>query len=258
MLKTSGVIAGFAALLLSSGAAHASVSTFVFKGEGNNVTPEGTMGQDFFECATSTPLQDYCSNAYGQPAQGLDFVANGVNLTVNAYEGVDADTPFTANGDVNGVLTRLIQDRSPRDSGLGAWSEDTVRDDQTQFDAREAIEFVFDQDWTVTNVEFNAGGDLNCTDISMGGGEGHCGEFELTIFNSLGDLVSVSTIDVTNDDVVEFLGIGARFVLRSITPDAGFAVATMTVSNVPVPAALPLLISGVAGLGFASRRRKAA
>lgn len=47
-------------------------------------------------------------------------------------------------------------------------------------------------------------------------------------------------------------GIGFVFV------DTEFYVSAIDVSEVPIPAALPLLLSGLAGLGFASRRRKSA
>ena len=40
--------------------------------------------------------------------------------------------------------------------------------------------------------------------------------------------------------------------------DTQFYVSAITVSDVPIPGAIPLLLSGLAGLGFASRKRKAA
>lgn len=234
-----------AAAVVAAGlmAAPASAATFVFKGQGNNVTPLGTAGVDFEEDCAS--VGDFCSvqdqaGAWG----GLDYELDGIALTVNAY--------------ADGVATRLIQDIWPEDSGLGAWSEDNNNDDQTQFDAGESIEFIFDDEYVVTDVEFNAGGDVNCTTNAGGGGEGSCGEFLLEIFN-LADVLTYSTvIDITNVDVLDYLGVGARFVLTALTEGSGFAVAQFTVNEVPVPAALPLLLSGLAGLGFASRRRKTA
>ncbi len=229
------ITAVFAAAALM--AAPASAATFIFKGDGLNVTPLGVAGVDFIEdCASNG---DFCSN---DPAEGLDYTLDGINLTVKAY--------------ATGNPARLIQDINPSDSGLGAWSEDDGSDDQTQFDAGESIEFKFDKIYAVTDVEFNAGGDVNCTANSGGGGEGSCGEFLLEIFD-LSDMLILSTIiDITNMDVVAYLGAGARFVLTALTPGSGFTVATMSVSDVPLPAALPLMFAGLAGLGFASRRRK--
>ena len=63
-------------------------------------------------------------------------------------------------------------------------------------------------------------------------------------------------IDITNIDVLPVLGTGARFVLTALTAGGGFTVAQLTVSDVPIPGAIPLLISGIAGLGFASKKKK--
>ena len=234
-----------AAAIVAAGfmAAPAGATTFVFKGDGLNVTPLGVDGVDYQSACASTG--DFCSvqdqaGAWG----GLNYTLDGINLTVNAY--------------ADGVLTRLIQDIQPSDSGLGAWSEDNGSDDQTQFDSGESIEFVFEAEYTVTNVEFNAGGDTNCTNTSDGSGEGSCGAFRLDIFDLSDILISSMVIDITNVDVLAVLGTGARFVLTALTPGSGFTVARFDVSDVPVPAALPLLLSGLAGLGFASRRRKIA
>ncbi|MEM9495775.1 MAG: VPLPA-CTERM sorting domain-containing protein [Pseudomonadota bacterium] len=237
MSKILGVIAGVAALSFAS---QAGAVTFVFKGDGGNVTPLGTLGADFVDdCATGG---DFCSTP--DHARGLNYSLGGVDLNVVAYAA--------------GNATRLIQDRVPGDSGLGAFSEDNTSDDQTQFDSRESLEFDFGVVRTVTNVEFNAGGDRDCTIASAGSGEGVCGEFRLDIFDLSDALVSSTTVDITNTDVLPILGTGARFVLTALTPGGGFTVAQLSVNEVPVPAALPLLISGIAGLGFASRRRKQA
>jgi hypothetical protein len=233
-----------AAAIVAAGfmAAPASATTFVFKGDGLNVTPLGTAGVDFTEnCASAG---DFCSIDNGGGYNGLDYTRDSINLTVNAYS--------------DGDPTRLIQDVNPADSGLGAWSEDNGSDDQTQFDSGESIEFIFEAEYTVTNVEFNAGGDTDCTDNSMGQGEGSCGAFRLDIYDLSNMLISSMIIDITNTDVLAVLGYGARFVMTALTPGSGFTVARFDVSDVPVPAALPLLLSGLAGLGFASRRRKIA
>ena len=60
-------------------------------------------------------------------------------------------------------------------------------------------------------------------------------------------------------DSLAFLGSGMHFVLEAITQGAGFTIAQFTVDDVqsiPAPAALPLLLSGVMGLAFATRRRR--
>jgi hypothetical protein len=218
-----------AAFGAAAGAANA--TTFVFKGDGNNVTPLGSEGADYVrDCGTVGA--DYCS---ADPDAGLEYTLDGIGLTVRAL--------------AEGASTRLIQDVSPGDSGLGAYSENTAEDDQTQFDAAEAIEFSFDRFVSLTDVEFNAGGDRNC---SIFGPEGPCGMFNLTI-----DGVFIGAIAAV--DNIAFLGAGLTFLLEAITEGAGFTIAQFTasdVSDVPVPAAFPLLAAGLAGLGFAYRRKR--
>lgn len=232
--------AGFAAAI-SLASAHA--TTFVFKGHGNNVTPLGVSGVDFQENCASPG--DFCSFNH---ASGLDYQRDSIDLKVIAYAGGD--------GDDKGSATRLIQDIHPGDSGLGAYSENNTSADQTEADTGESIEFIFGAEYWLNNVEFNAGGDRDCTKASDGSGEGSCGAFRLRVFNLADILVLDTVIDITNIDVLATLGYGARFLLSALTPGSGFTVAQFTVNEVPLPAALPLLLAGIAGLRFASRRAK--
>lgn len=225
-MKFRPLIIAAAALAASTSAANA--TTFVFKGDGNNVLPLGAEGVDYTrDCGTNGA--DYCTI---NDAAGFDYELDGIALNVVAY----------AEGDP----TRLIQDIVPGDSGLGAFSEMGETDDQTQFDTGESIEFNFDQEVTLTDVEFNAGGDVNC---SAFGDEGPCGDFRLTIDGMVVGIIAA-------EDMIANLGTGMSFLLEALTPEGGFSIAQFTVSDVPVPAALPLLLSGLAGLGFASRRRR--
>ena len=227
---------------MSMAATAANATTFVFKGDGLNVTPEGVLNTDYVQDCGTVGV-DFCS--LPDHTAGLSYLRGGIDVTVRAF--------------ADGVATRLIQDVSPTDSGLGAFSENNSNDDQTQFDAGESIEFDFGMnEVTVVDVEFNAGGDTNCTNTSDGSGEGSCGRFRLDIFNA-SDMLTLSTIiDITNIDLLPALGTGARFLLTALDEGSGFVVAQFTVSEVPLPGALSLLLSGVAGLGFASRQKKRA
>ena len=184
---------------------------------------------------------------------------NNIELQVRGYAGGEvaiADDQSEVEQDL-GEYTRIIQDIFPGDSGMGTFSETSPSDDQTQADSGESIEFIFDQEYVITGVEFNAGGDRNCTLASDGSGEGSCGSFLLQIFNDLNELTSIAIVDMTNQDFTDF-GRGARFLITALTEGAGFTIAQMTVNQVPVPGAIPLLLSGIAGLSFASRRKRAA
>lgn len=227
-IKTAAATA--AAAFVSLAAAHA--TTFVFKGDGNNVTPLGGAGVDYAQnCGTNGV--DYCST--GSHEAGLDYSLDGIGLKVLATAG--------------GEATRVIQDVFPGDSGLGAFSESNSNDDQTQADTNEAIEFIFDRVVSLSQVEFNAGGDINCSSY---GSEGPCGDFNLTI-----DGVFMGAVAAA--DSLAFLGTGMHFVLEAITAGAGFTIAQFTtddIQSIPAPAALPLLFSGLMGLAFATRRRR--
>ncbi|MEM9617457.1 MAG: VPLPA-CTERM sorting domain-containing protein [Pseudomonadota bacterium] len=227
---------------MSMAATAANATTFVFKGDGLNVTPEGVLNTDFVQDCGTVGV-DFCS--VPDHSAGLDYSRNGIDVTVRAF--------------ADNEPTRLIQDVSPTDSGLGAFSESNSSDDQTQFDAGESIEFDFGmQSLTLVDVEFNAGGDTNCTNTSDGSGEGSCGRFLLEIFDVSDMMILSSIIDITNVDVLPVLGTGARFLLTALDEGSGFVVAQFTVSEVPIPGAIPLLLSGIAGLGFASRKKKTA
>ncbi|GEM_PF-1343676 len=252
------VFASIAAAVLAAGAitTTAAATTLVFKGDGNNVTPTGALGVDYVACASAAALQDYCSNSAnpnGGHGAGLTFMLDGIEVNVVA---------FAPSG-----ATRLIQDRDPGDSGLGAWSENTIRDDQTQFDAGESILFDFTKEgrnFAITDIEFNAGIDRNCSDYSATlPDEGPCGEFRLQVWDIggasvLDTIVNIDTMTsiIGGQDILPGFGAaGAKFLLTALTDGGGFAVAQFTVNEVPIPGAAVLLLSGLAGLGFATRRK---
>ena len=102
----------------------------------------------------------------------------------------------------------------------------------------------------LTNIEFNAGSDSDCSNPL---GEGPCGDFELYINNAF--IATITAIDLLTD-----IFIGTMFEFRPVTAGGGFVIGQFEVSAdvapVPVPGSLPLLLSGLAGLGFASRGRR--
>jgi hypothetical protein len=212
---------GLAAIMLP-GVSNA--TTFVFEGNGGaNDNPAGNFAKNCGSVGT-----DLCSINH---ALGFTYAKDGVSVTATAF--------------ANANPTLLIQDLAPDESGLGAFSENDTDNDQTQFNTSESIEFVFNQQVTLSNIEFNAGNDVDC---STPGPEGPCGFFDLFIDNVFfGNLEAVDLL------AGGFLGTSFRF--RPTTADAGFAIARFDVEAVPVPAALPLLLTGLAGLGLARRRK---
>lgn len=219
-------LACLAAVSLVSFSAEAAV--FVF--EGNNGaydTPTGNIAKD---CGTIGA--DFCS---GDDATGLSYAKDGLTLTAVAYTSAGA--------------TQLIQDITPENSGLGALSENDNINDQTQ--PGEWLALTFNTAVRLSGIEFNAGNDTNC---STPGSEGPCGFFDLFIDNVFfGNLLATDLV------TGPFFGTAFRFV--PTTAGAGFAIARLIAEGapaIPLPASLPLLLAGVAGLAFAAGRKRPA
>lgn len=93
------------------------------------------------------------------------------------------------------------------------------------------------------------------------------GELKIELFDDLNQLVFSAMVPTFNtdtgnnvtDNLFTTIDIGGVVFRRAVFDFNGSgAIGTFDVQEVPIPAALPLLLSGLAGLGFAGRRRKSA
>ncbi|NNL87513.1 MAG: hypothetical protein HKP25_00440 [Marinicaulis sp.] len=222
MIKSLAAIFAASALALSS----ANAAAITFKGDWLNAIELGNVA---FDCGTLGV--DFCTDSAGP---GFNYLTGGFTFNAAAFAG--------------GVATQLIQDISPRNSGLGALSEANQNTAQTQIEPAEPVSLTFEEEFRLTNIEFNSGADRDC---SSPGGEGRCGFFDLFIDGLLaGNFEAV--------DLMTLVFEGMKFDFVPTTEGAGVAIAELEIIAMPGPAALPLLLSGLAGHGFVSRRRKLA
>ena len=239
-ILSKALAAGFAGALMI-GAANAATVTFNFTGTAPTDLPTGnfTTGGSCDGFAVSGG--DYCSD---DNAAGLTYSKGGISLTAVGFGGpvgqVSAQT--------------LIQDIQPPISGLGVLTAGEVAaDDQVQIDANEYIEFTSTGGpVTLLGIDFNRGDDVNCGAVGSDGGEGPCGTFALFVDGSM-----IAALAGNAVDNLVFAGItGTIFRIVATGPEgAGFAIASLTFNEVPIPGAALLLLSGLAGLGFAGRRK---
>ncbi len=206
---------------------------------GNITTDCGTQGLDA------------CTIDFGE---GFDYAKDGIAFNAQARSG------GAVNGDQfeTGEADRLIQDLVGPNQGLGVISgtEGAVigsSADQINFETGESIFFSFASQVRLLDIFVNDGLGNDCPG---GGSEGPCGDIGIIVdggaIQTFTDFLAMGVI-ASGGVALELVGTTFEFI--SLTQGAGYSIEAITV--VPVPGAIPLLISGIAGLGFASRKKRA-
>lgn len=220
-------------MAVSFGTAQAAPVTIVFQNPGADTPVAGNFTTGGTCNAVNVSGADLCTV---DDTLGFDYSVSGVDLNVTAINGSGP--------------TSLLQDLAPTNSGLAVLSPgEGSSDDQVQLSSNEALEFMFDMPVVLEAMDFNAGADRDC---SNPGSEGPCGTFDLFVDGNF--FSSYNAMDDMSFGSIS----GTVFRVVATGPlDGGFTVGSITVSQVPVPAAGLLLLSGLGGLSAVGRRRKA-
>ncbi|MEO1657855.1 MAG: hypothetical protein AAFR65_09045 [Pseudomonadota bacterium] len=230
MKKLLASAAACLGVMAMAGAAQASEVTFTFENPGADM-PTGNFTTGGKCNGIKISSIDLCSI---DENLGLTYTKDGIDLTAKAFN--------------SGGITDLMVDLAPHTSGLAIVSPgEGSSDDQVQYSAGESILFEFGTEVSLEAMDFNAGADRECANP---GGEGPCGTFDLFVNGSLfGSYTAI-------DDMVFDSIIGNSFEFVATDPNGGFAIASITVAETPIPGAAALLLSGLAGIGFNSSRRR--
>lgn len=207
-----------------------------------------------FDTPTNTGNVVGC-NSFG--ANGRDLCSRDHAAGFNYSKGVFSFNVKGLKYDSLGsaVAAEVIQDLIGKNQGLGVITpgENRFKQDQVTGASGESILFSFGQAVTLYNIVFNDGTGNDCPG---GGTEGPCGDVGVKID---GGVLQVFTAFIAGgilsaDGSAVLALTGQVFEFFALTSGAGFSIEEFSI--VPIPGALPLLLSGLAGLGFASSWRK--
>lgn len=224
---------GAASAIAFAGSAHAgNITVLTFEGE-----TAGTIIDDEF-----APLVTITTNSNGDNDAAVIFDTN--NPTGNDGDLGAAFSPASGMGDDLSPDNILIISEDARGIMCGM---DTC---STPDDEGEGGTITFDFSEEVTFQGFDV------FDVSDGGAT-----FSVDFFD-IDDMLITSIAapsGIGDNEFMSFVGLGIQGVIRAVFNfggSGGIDNIAFETSEIPLPAALPLMLVGLGGLGFVSRRRK--
>ena len=174
-------------------------------------------------------------------ADGAILNIAGFNLSLLTY--LSEGSPYLDAGNAGLGVCQVLDANDQCDPG----SDDSI---QQVGNVTEGVGIDFNSFVTITNLSFVDGRHDPIDAMNDGLVDVFLTPTVTPTFRALfSDLVAMVT---SGDPMFQDLTfIGFVFV------DKAFYVSSITVSDIPIPGAIPLLLSGLAGLGFASRKKKA-
>ncbi len=222
--------------------------------------------------ASSISTRDYTDYVGGGYAAGYyEFEEDGYTMTVTAGIYDDAADPNVQEGG-NGVYPRIYSG-----AGMGA-SHDTDGEHTVDGWLAEVLILSFDKAVTLTDLVFNYINDYGVFDFFIDSDDDGTLDERVLIDSPLsGSYDSVSLSDLVSLDLLtgKLFGVGTSYTAEVCTWWWGGRCKDYSkvksewklkyvkfeeppeIPEVPLPAAFPLFLAGLAGFGFASRKKKA-
>jgi hypothetical protein len=180
-------------------------------------------------------------------ASGSTIIIDGVNMRLSGTQGLDINQPFAASpyfdsGDAGLGVCKVLTGSAQ----CSPSSDDNVT-------AGEALKIEFLSDDGTMSVSRNILGLAFDDSIHNPLGLGNDGLVRIVTDTS--DMTALFSVFIA-------MAAGADAFFQNVSTieffynNQQFYVNALDVSEIPIPGALPLLLSGLAGLGFAGRRRK--